>query len=56
MTQWGNATQDGSNHVTRGMLEKKAAKRNLRDIYAENGWYHNATNFSRYNATGASRS
>jgi hypothetical protein len=32
-----DATQDGSNHVTRGMQEKKAVhKRNLRDIYTEN--------------------
>jgi hypothetical protein len=38
------------------MLEIKAAKKNLIDIYAEKGWYHSATNFSRYDATGASRS
>jgi hypothetical protein len=33
-----DATQDGSNHVTRGMREKKGCprERNLRDIYTEN--------------------
>jgi hypothetical protein len=38
------------------MPEQKAAKKNLIDIYAEKGWYHIATKFSRYDATGASRS
>jgi hypothetical protein len=42
--------------TTRGMREKKAAKINLRDIYAEKYWYHSVTKFSRYDATGASRS
>jgi hypothetical protein len=40
-------------HVVCG--EKKAAKRNLRDIYAEKWRYHSATKFSRYDATGASK-
>jgi hypothetical protein len=33
-----DATQDGSNHVTRGMRGKKGCprERNLRDIYTEN--------------------
>jgi hypothetical protein len=33
-----DATQDGSNHVTRGMQKKKGCprERNLRDIYTEN--------------------
>jgi hypothetical protein len=43
-------------HVTRGIREKKAAKRNLRDTYTEKCWCHSATKFSHYNATGTSRS
>jgi hypothetical protein len=31
--------------VTRGMRGKKAAKRNLRDIYAKKGWYHSRPSF-----------
>jgi hypothetical protein len=36
--------------------EKKAAKKNLRDTYTEKCSYRSATKFSRYDATGASRS
>jgi hypothetical protein len=50
-----DATQDGSNHVTRGMREKKGClrERNLRYTYTEKCWYHSATKFSCYGATGA---
>jgi hypothetical protein len=51
-----HALENGSNHMTRDMQGKKAPKRNLNDIYAEKYWYHSATKFSCYDATGASRS
>jgi hypothetical protein len=54
-----DATQDGSNHVTRGMRKKKrlSTREKFKGyLHWKQCWYHIATEVSRYDATGARRS